>query len=156
MGWNVDRVEVVAKDIPCGWDAPFCIPARAVFSRAHGHHPIFWGGFAFTHVLTFSHVAFKLQHWFQLSLVCKQINSANTFQILSQCKTNIALEKSNYRTDSSSTKQPQRFLLISPFSLISQNSLSRYFYQDKKQPQSSWTLKFPSDLAIGSCSRTGV
>lgn len=116
LGWDVDRVQVVAKDIPCGRAAPFCIPARAVSHRAHGHHPLFWGGFAFSHVLTFSHAAFKLQHWFQFSLVCKQINSANTFQILSQCKTNIALEKSNYRTDSSSTKQPQRFLLISPLS----------------------------------------
>lgn len=136
---------------------PLSASQPGMYSAEHVVTILYFGGFfAFTHVLTFSHVAFKLQHWFQLSLVCKQINSANTFQILSQCKTNIALEKSNYRTDSSSTKQPQRFLLISPLSLISQNSLSSYFYQDKKKPGSSWTLKFPSDLAIGSCSCTGV
>lgn len=69
--------------------------------------------FVLSHVLTFSHVAFKLLHWFQLSLVCKRINSTNTFQILSQRKTNSALAKSNYCADSSSTKQPQRFLLTS-------------------------------------------
>lgn len=102
--------------------------------------------FALSHVLTFSHLALKLQHRFQLSLVCKQINSANTFQILSRCKTNIVVEKSNYRTDSSSTKQHQRFLLISQLSLSSQNSLSSYFYQDKKMPLNGWTLKPPPEL----------
>lgn len=121
--------------------SPSHIPARAVFSRACSHHHLCWGVFALSHVLTFSHVAFKLQHWFQLSLVCKRINSANTFQILSQCKTNIALEKSNYGADSGSAKHLQRFLLISQLSLISQNSLTSYFYQDIKEPLSRWTLK---------------
>jgi len=102
--------------------------------------------FALSHVLTFSHIAFKLQHWFQLSLVCKQINSANTFQILSWCKTNIVLGKSSYHTDLSSTEPPQRFFLISQLSLTSQTSLSSYFYQDNKMPLSGLTLKSLSDL----------
>lgn len=42
-------------------------------AEQYGHCPLFWVVFALSRVFTFSHIVFKLQCWFQLSLLCKWI-----------------------------------------------------------------------------------